>query len=218
MSKTKTKKQKEVNIPCLLTKVIIGTALIVSSIFITVNHFRTAALIDSYDRKAIHTEESLRKELERKNPSVETEDVSEEEENEELYSSALEGAEGVVQQFFVAYNREDFETACDVIADTKCDATSAADVTRFSQEFDKLQNGYNRVKIWTPEVVDFEKDVVCVQYDYKYVFDINEKNIQETFSFYVEGEDVTARVCEQKLVDGEVADCPIEAKRNFCVE
>lgn len=123
----------------------------------------------------------------------------------------------VVQNYFDAYNKGDIKTACGILPSSKCDPESKQAVSRFGEEKAKLTQGYQDLHLWNAEATDFHSDVVCVKYSYSYKNDLKPKSVTETLSFYVNEGTITARVCEQKLLDGKQGfDCPITAKKDFC--
>ncbi len=134
-------------------------------------------------------------------------------------------AENFVNQYFGAYNEQDFEKACGMMDQDKCNANRPQAVVRFAQEFEKMQNGYESVRLWKSQLVpaDFHSQVVCVENKYKYKDDLEDKEVIEIMSFYVnEREDstyeISSRVCESKTFsDGRAGECPFEAIQKFCV-
>lgn len=126
--------------------------------------------------------------------------------------------EELVYTFLTDYNQKKFAKACDILVDTKCDATSPASVERFGEELGKMKNGYQNISVHQIEVPDFHSDVVCVEYDYRYKTSSNTNPIHETMSFYVQGGKITYRICEDKTRDGEDIPCPIQSRRDFCLK
>lgn len=131
----------------------------------------------------------------------------------------------LVERYFEAYNNRAFRRACAMLTNRKCDPQSRAGVARFAEEYDKLVDGYDEVYVWVPSIPDeFHSEVVCVQYEYQYKNDPNTKTVQEVMSYYIRPREdgyheITARVCEQKLLNGtEEVDCPLIATRRFCVD
>lgn len=127
-------------------------------------------------------------------------------------------AEDLVQNFLDNYNNKSFKEACDILVDTKCDATSKGSVSRFGEEFAKMENGYENISVHQVEVPDFHSDIVCVEYDYRYNINANPNPIHEVMSFYVQDGKITYRICEDKTREGKNIGCPIEARRDFCME
>ncbi len=123
----------------------------------------------------------------------------------------------LVETFFDSYNDEDFETACDIIVDTKCDATSYGSVSRLGEEFQKLDGGYQNLVLRKVDAPDFHSDVVCVEYDYRYSNSSNPDLIHEIMSFYVLDDKITYRICEEKSRGDEKLECPIASRRDFCL-
>ena len=129
----------------------------------------------------------------------------------------------LVKKYFRLYNTKEFQAACALLPDSKCNEDNPPDVTRFSEESGKQVNGYEDLKFWMASIPeDVEKDVVCIQYSFKYKFDAKDKKIQEIMSFYIgeteEGKkEIIERVCEKKTIDdtGETP-CPTISKRDFC--
>lgn len=127
-------------------------------------------------------------------------------------------SEQLVYTFLTDYNQKKFTEACDILVDTKCDATSEGSVTRFGEELEKMKNGYQNISVRQIEVPDFHSDIVCVEYDYRYKESSNTNPIHETMSFYVQDGKITYRICENKTRNGEEIACPIRSRRDFCLE
>ena len=115
----------------------------------------------------------------------------------------------LVRTYFNAYNNNEFGVACDLLADSKCNAKNAGDVNRFGQEFKKMTAGYENLNFWMADTTDFHSDVVCVEYDFAYANDPSPLDIHEIMSFYVQDGKITSRVCEAKTADGKSIGCPI---------
>lgn len=130
----------------------------------------------------------------------------------------MSDSEELIYTFLTNYNQKKFEEACEVLVDTKCDATSEGSVARFGEELEKMKNGYQNISVRQVEVPDFHSDVVCVEYDYRYISSSNTNPIHETLSFYVQDGKITYRICEDKTRDGETIGCPIQSRRDFCLE
>ena len=126
--------------------------------------------------------------------------------------------EELVYTFLTEYNKKNFKEACDLLVDTKCDATIPSSVERFGEELGKMKNGYQNISVHQVEVPDFHSDIVCVEYDYRYLSSSNTNPIHETMSFYVQNGKITYRICEDKTRDGEDIPCPIRSRRDFCLE
>lgn len=135
-----------------------------------------------------------------------------------VVASPMTKSEELVYTFLTDYNQKNFEEACGILVDTKCDATSEGSVTRFGEELEKMKNGYQNISVRQVEVPDFHSDIVCVEYDYRYKESSNTNPIHETMSFYVQDGKITYRICENKTRDGETIACPIESRRDFCLE
>lgn len=128
----------------------------------------------------------------------------------------------LVKQYFAHLQAKEFKQACGLLSSGKCSAIRQAAVDAFSQEFLKLQNGYEYISVkdfWFQSPSG--KDVVCVKYSYRYKEDSNPWLISEVLSFYID-EDVgkwviTDRVCEKKYKEwmGN-RPCPVQATQNFC--
>ena len=141
------------------------------------------------------------------------------EESSEAPVAQTRPAKDTVSEYFSAYNSEDFKTACGLLSFDKCNPKSVADVSRFSDESEKLDNGYEVARLWVPESAEgFKYDVVCVEYDYRYKTSSNPDAITEIMSFYVDGDTIEARVCEQKTRGGSDLGCPILSRRDFCLD
>jgi hypothetical protein len=126
-------------------------------------------------------------------------------------------SEKLVKVFLSHYNEKRFKDACDILVDTKCDDRIKASVSRFSDEFQKMKNGYQNISVRQAEVPDFHSDIICVEYDYNYKINANPKPIHEVMSFYVKNNKITYRICEEKTRDGVNIGCPIRARRDFCL-
>lgn len=146
-----------------------------------------------------------------------------EDENEEsfFYSAPAKDSDTValVQEYFNAYNQGNMYTACDHISDNRCNAENPVDLARFQSLRDNLVGGYQNLHLWeSDQDQDFHSDVVCVQYDYTYANDLNQKKVTEVLSYYVNDGKITARVCEKMTFDGETEnECPILSARDFCL-
>ena len=127
-------------------------------------------------------------------------------------------AEELVYTFLTDYNQQKFAEACDILVDTKCDATSEGSIARFGEELEKMKNGYQNISVRQVDVPDFHSEIVCVEYDYQYTSSSNTNPIHETMSFYVQDGKITYRICEDKTRDGETIACPIKSRRDFCLE
>ena len=168
-------------------------------------------------------EEILKKEKTSPPPQPEADDPQAQKSEQPLAETQDPSSLTLVKKYFRLYNAKEFQAACALLPDNKCNEDNPPDVTRFSEEGEKQVNGYEDLKFWmasSPE--DIEEDVVCVKYSFKYKFDAKDKNIYETMSFYVgeteEGrKEITARICEKKTIDdvGETP-CPIVSRRDFC--
>lgn len=129
----------------------------------------------------------------------------------------MSDSEKLVYTFLTDYNQKKFEEACDLLVDSKCDATSKGSVARFGEELEKMKNGYQNISVRQVEVPDFHSEIVCVEYDYRYISSSNTNPIHETMSFYVQDGKITYRICENKTRDGETISCPIKSRRDFCL-
>lgn len=127
-------------------------------------------------------------------------------------------SEKLVQTFLNKYNQKQFKDACNLIVDTKCDATSTASIARFGEEFEKMENGYENISVHQVDVPNFHSDIVCVAYDYRYKDSTNPKPIHEVMSFYVQDGKITYRICEDKTRGDQNLGCPIQSRRDFCLE
>lgn len=151
---------------------------------------------------------------------VETVETKTTEEETFLYSAPKEDSAEVatVKGYFDAFNRGNMYAVCDTLSDSKCVAENPIDIARAQSLKNNLVNGYENLHLWDSERdEDFHSDVVCVQYDYTYKNDTNQKKITELMSYYVQDGEITARVCESVLFDGEKADCPVLSARDFCL-
>jgi hypothetical protein len=137
--------------------------------------------------------------------------------NNTFTAPKITDSETLVKTFLEKYNQKEFIDACEILADTKCDATINGSVARFGQEFEKMDNGYENISISKADAPDFHSDVICVEYDYRYTSSSNTNPVHEVMSFYVQDEKITYRICEDKTREGSTLECPIQARRNFCL-
>lgn len=154
--------------------------------------------------------------MEMMNDDVVTSDDNETGIVEEVKGNTSGKSADIVRNYFKAYNGGEFDVACDVISNDKCNAKNPGDVSRFAQEFNKMNSGYENLNFWVADSTDFHSDVICVEYDYTYKT-APTVQLHEIMSFYVSEGKISSRVCEGKTADGSPINCPIISKRDFCL-
>ncbi len=155
-------------------------------------------------------------------PVVESEDEEVEpiinlNKNNTLTEAEPTDSEKLVKTFLNKYNQKEFKDACEILVDTKCDARVANSVKRFGEEFEKMENGYENISVHQVDLPDFHSDVLCVEYDYRYKSSSNPNPVHEIMSFYVQDGKITYRICEDKTRKDSNLECPIQARRSFCL-
>ncbi len=128
----------------------------------------------------------------------------------------------LVKQYFAYIAAKEYDSACDLVAGTKCNGSNPIALETFSKEFEKLTNGYEYVAVKDYGIVaPSGKNVVCVKYSYRYNDDPQGGLISEVMAFYTQTISgllrITDRVCEKKYKAGRwVRDCPVVAAKEFC--
>ncbi len=128
----------------------------------------------------------------------------------------------LVKQYFAYIANNEYDGACDLVAGTKCNTSNPIGLETFSQEFEKMTNGYEYVAVKDYGIVaPSGKNVVCVKYSYRYKDDTADGLISEVMSFYTQMVDgvlkITDRVCEKKYKAWRwIRDCPVQPAVEFC--
>lgn len=173
-------------------------------------------------------EESVSEETELIVEETEATEVSESEDNtdeemvvegeEDFMASAPKtNAMGIVEGYFDAFDKDDFDTACTLLSLEKCNPESPASVNEL--KYRKPSKGFLDLKIWESNSDDdFHSEVVCVDFTFNQQFRgvSHESTVTQRNSYYVKNGVITAQVCEGRLVDGYEYTCAVQAARHFC--